>query len=539
VPGTAVTGNSLTVAEGTLTVAKYTAYTDQYITVPKTAVKLAHFSITAATTEAVNLNSIRVDWDTVSGAFDASDDLSNLYVKYGPNTTTTKATVTDTANTWSINYQIPAGSTINVEVYADVASGAYSASYPYNYGVASLTVTGTTAQSATSVTPSEVSGQTIYFVSGSFTASTDAGSPLAYIVAGNQTVTAAKFKFASLYENYTIKELRIRVGSGVSAIINNAILKDGDTVLSTKPFDYNDGGANRGAYFTGLNVSVPANTTKTLTVDYELGIPSASSSTSQLDLATTLSWMKYADSQGVETSDDTPGASNTEPAGNDVYVYLSIPTVTKETVTKSTLYNGSSYSLYKFTIKADTKGDIAIKQLKFPISWTDASNDSTLELESWKILRGSQDITSSVTIKDQSGNDITGTSGATEADTAVVVTFNTEETIPAGTAYTYTLKATPQGFHSTASIVGDDSVALYLAGDTSHNGSKVYVVDNDSDGIYGLHTAATGGETAYNFIWSDVSSLTHSYTNGSSSNDWADGYLVLNLPLDGETWSGQ
>jgi len=543
-------GNQLTVAVGGVSLAKYTAYTNQSFVVPLTEAKLAHFTLTANTTEAVNLNSIVVDWDTVTGAFDASDDLSNLYVKYGTATSTVKQTVADTGNTWSVNYQIPAGGTIDLIVYADVASTAYSASTT-NYGIASMTTTGTTVSSATAANGSEIAGQTTAFVAGTFTAKKDAGTPVAQIVAGNQTVTAAKFKFESSYETYTIKELWFSVSStAASGAIINAVLKDGDTVLATRPFDTTKSTANDTAYFTGLNVVVPANTSKVLTVALALSTPSATAGTSQQNVAITLWKDKYADSQGVQYTDNSPEDSyaahsadnGADPAGNAMYVLASIPTFTDSAISTtqgSALSAGSAVTLYKFKVTADSQGPIALKQLKFTVTVTDGGTDTTPVLNTFKFYRGSTDLTTSyVTIQDATGTSLEATAAnvAEGAQTApnVIVTFDAEEEIPAGTTYEYSLKATPSGFAT--SNTGNDSVSTVINYDTSSSSdsSLFYVYDPSGTGsIHQLATAAAGtGATAENIIWSDVSALSHSYTSGSSTADWANSYLVLNLPLD-------
>lgn len=542
VPSAATTGNQVTIGEGSLTVAKYTAYTNQSAVVPKQAVKLAHFVVTAATTEAINLNTINVDWDTVS-QFDASSDLSNLYVKYGANTTTTKATVADTANSWSVNAQIAGGSTMDVTVYADVASGAYSDGS--DYGAASLTVTGTTVSSAASVAPAEVTGQVVAFVTGTLTAKADAATPLAQIVAGNQTVTAAKFKFESKYEDYKINELWFKVGAtNAGAVIVYAILKDGSTILATKPFDTTKTNSNDTVYFTGLTTAVAANTSKTLTVDLILSIPSSDASTDQQNVAITMWKDKYSDSQGVQYTDDSPetsyaaGATDAsgDPAGNAMYVYRSIPTVTVGTLPTSVLTTGTSQTLYKFTMGANAQGEVDVKQLKFTVTTTDGSAGGTEVLDTFKFYRGSDDITSSVTIQSASAEDLeSATDYVTEGAETVVVTFNTEEAIPAGTTYTYSLKATSTDFASSTS--GKDTVATTLLGDaTAHNGSDVYLYEaggSSETAVQQLAEAAAGTNNSnYNFIWSDNSGLSHSYTIGSSTADWANGYLVLNLPLD-------
>ena len=124
-----------------------------------------------------------------------------------------------------------------------------------------------------------------------------------------------------------------------------------------------------------------------------------------------------------------------------------------------------------------------------------------------------------------------------------VVTFNSEETIPAGGSATYTMQATVNNF--TTSTSGFDAFTTYIAKsagvgliDTgsscngSVNCSGGFLRDNGGfTGIYGLANTATGVATkTYSLLWSDdsaASPIIHSYTNGSASADWYDGYLIL------------
>ncbi|MCD6296398.1 MAG: hypothetical protein J7M30_04515 [Deltaproteobacteria bacterium] len=380
---------------GDLRLAKYTAYTDQTLVAPLSAAKLAHFTLTAGTTEAVNLNTIVVDFASAynTGTFDAASDLSDLYVVYGTNTTTTKATVSsaDAGNSWSINYELAAGATIDLIVYADVASGAGAA----GVAQASVTVTGTTVQSATSAQGGETAGQLIAFGTGVLTSATAGDTPLDQLVSGSsaadiaagtyKTITAAKFKFTAQYESYNIEQLKVKINDSTAATISQAILqvvlKDGETVLGMKPLNesskVDDAGAditNSATTFTGLSVDIPANTTKTLTVDLVLSQPSADSGSSQVDTKITLDYVKVYDSKGVLY---TTGVT-TDRVGNDIYVFQSIPTFTHVDLTNNVIANGSSSTIYSFKIAADEKGPIAVKQLKFGLDWNDLGNDQTL-----------------------------------------------------------------------------------------------------------------------------------------------------------------
>ena len=85
---------------------------------------------------------------------------------------------------------------------------------------------------------------------------------------------------------------------------------------------------------------------------------------------------------------------------------------------------------------------------------------------------------------------------------------------------------------------------LYLAGDSAHNSTDICLEDSaageiwELDGVVaGACTAASTDNTTYNFVWSDISGESHDATVETGSGDWANGYLILNLDLSGETWA--
>lgn len=566
-PSTNVDGNTLTVAAGSLTLSKYTAYTNQTIVPPVTAYKLGHFTLTSSATESTNLNTIYVDLTTNTTV------VKNLYVKYGTQQTTAIASpsATTLANSYSINYSLPAGQTIDIQVYGDVNSLATTSVYTSVY------VTGTTGSSATAVTTNSGSvlpGQTVTFGTGSINGVVDGTTPSNAIVAGNQSVVAGKFKFTASNDNYTITQLAFLAQDANSAacdsVIQSATLYDGSTALGTVAFN------GTGFYFTGLNVSVAANTTKVLTLQYLLATPStnqyiASGSvvTTGLNPIATLEYMKTLNSSGVMHDAGggtvvTPGSTNSAvtiasstggtSAANYVYVYKSVPTFANGSVSGqgAALTAGSSTNLYNFSITADAKGSVAIKQLKFPITINDVNNGTppttTARVHTFRLFRGSTDLYAAglITILNTSEQSLLSTSYSISTSGTAVVIFNTEEVIPAGSTYTYTLKATPAGFACASGTC--DSISTALTGSTdsvpaeSTAGYKAtsYFLDasSASTDIQKLDAAVGqngSGGTDYDVIWSDNSAKSHSYTVGSStagSGDWFNGYLVPGLPLD-------
>lgn len=552
-PSSDVTGNSLTVAAGGLTLSKDGSYTDQTVVAPLTAYKFGDFNLTANTTEAVNITAINVTLDEISSY------QSNLYVKYGTKTTSVKPSLSTALNSWSINETLAAGATIPIEVYMDANSTPTS-------GTATLTldVDGTTVSSAaTADSASTTTGQNVAFSSGTFTAAF-ASTPQNQIVSGIQSVEVARFKFTSSYQEFTIQEVKIdpdiddNGGSdNAENIISSATLKDGSTVLATQSFNAVDTSGSTGAfYFTGLNVKVPASTSKTLTVVMEFAIPSVTADTSGLRIIPDLTYVKYINPSGSVSTISNSGGTN---VANSTYVYRTVPTLTKNVLSGTTIINGAAQDLFSMKVAAPAQGDVAVKQFKVDVSWSDggaASPADALELESLLLYKDGTNITSSVTILRPDGQDITGTTGITESSTAannkIIVTWlaGTEDTINDGTSTTYTIRGTPQGFNITdaSTAANTDSVALAFNADTA----DVTFGTGDSDDLdwigflntdvtytaimrlYNVAAANASAEEAQ-LIWSDMSAVAHSASRTAGTGDWTNAYLLGSLTP--QTWT--
>ncbi|MDP2637227.1 MAG: hypothetical protein Q8P03_01290, partial [bacterium] len=537
---------------------KYTAFPNTTYVLPLTEQKLGHFVMSANTTEAVNLNTITVDYVT-------GDDtnLTNLFVKFGPagslQTTAAKATVSTTSsgdvtsqgNDFSVNYTMPIGQSLHIEVYGNVSSAETETIVRVN-----AQATGVTASSATTVygtgsaASARIEGQTITYGAGTFTVAKDGTSPSDALVAGNQTATNAKFKFTAQNENFTLTEFFVKLASGASAAVDSAILKDGTTVLATKPFGTNtDNDSNSvtdSVHFTGLSVAVPANSSKVLTVDLDLADVSANFGTTGLALQLTVDEMKFLSSAGTETTDTTPGIGGTNPAGNTQIVFKGYPYITADNAGLSgTFTNGSTTELYKWKVKA-TGSNVAVKQFKFAVSFTDV-NTQDLKVDQFTLFKGSTNITADVTIREDEGNSIESTTHAVSdvasATESIFISWDDdkEDVIGVGKEVTYTLKGVPAGFNSVSG--SKDSVAFTLIADNEESAGVVRKFIARDATLNTLELGATVGLTTgdvSDLIWSDVSSTAHDPDEtaaGSGSGDWHDGYLVEQLNLASKAWS--
>ncbi len=220
VPTANVDANTLTVGSGSMVLAKDQAYGNQTIVVPSTKTLLGSWTLTSGTSEAINLDTIQVDFTTADDF--APADLTNVYVMYGSKMTSTKATVaatsgtTSVGNSWSISETLPVNSSMTFKVYGDVASGAVSTTTVADTVIPSLLVSGTTVSGTAVNTNSNavLSGQTITAVnSGVLTVSLDTNTPVAaQVVAGTTDSNGAlKVKLAGTNEDQYIKKLTVYV----------------------------------------------------------------------------------------------------------------------------------------------------------------------------------------------------------------------------------------------------------------------------------------------------------------------------------------
>lgn len=549
---TNIAANTISVAEGSLTVAKNTSLPNQSLVAPQTAHKIGSFTVASTTTEDMNVNTFSLDvttTDTDTSSNTTATSFTNLYIEYGPSddltTSTVKGSVAATSNDWSIDYPVAAGELIYVNVYADVQD-VFTAT---DTVVSKLTVNATGADSGVSYSGTQITGQTMTSAAGSFSAPVSLGTPVNKVAAANQEVEAANFRLSVLNDSVTLKEVAVKVADdNAASVINEVRLYNGDDLIGSSIFSISEdstyGGGevdsqlNDGALiYVEDGVVVEAGGTMTLTVKLLLNDVGINLPSSQDNVTVTLDNILYAWSNGTEAN------STTDVTSNELYVYKSVPTFTHVDLTNTTLVNGNSTTLYSFTVSASSNGDVALKQIKFPVSWTDAGTaTSVLGMYNWKILQDGVDVSSLVTFYDQGGTTALAGAGAglVETDTALVVVWNysttdSELVIPAGTSTTFTLKATPENFGNESTA---DAFTMYLAGDSAHMGSNNYYFKHATTKLAGLATAAVGTSAAYthNIIWTDYSASGHNAVSSTSTADWANGYLLLNLDLDGETW---
>ena len=525
VPGATENANALTVASGTISLTELASYPDQTTAVPQTSYKLGQWTLAGNSAEAVNVNTLAVGF-VGADAWDPSSDLSNVYIKYGSNTSSIKGTVADGSasaldNSWSQAFTLGVNESMNVELWGTIASsandgGGNDTMTPY------LRVTGITALSGTTVcadvdtdavcTDNGMSGQTITAGTGQLTATTDASSPVARLVDDSGTVTTVAWKFAAVTDSFTITDLSFTLGS--ASAVSSVAIKDGSTTVATKA-----GAAAMS--FSGLNIPVAANTNKVLTVELTMSPIGVGGGTSAGALTTTMDAFTSRNSSGTQAASTNGGAQSNEndPAGAVMYAYKAIPTITYENLLSTSLIAGTR-TLARFTINTNGTGTIAWKQMMLELTLSGATGPALSAFSIWDVTGGANNqVTAAETIQN-ADNSGTATDCDTEDETCellilvgVTIDDNVEETVNG--SKTYEVRATVGGSIGTGDYVSA-SIETYLG----------HIANDDAD--------TNENDTTVNdttFLWSDVSASLHD----TGTEDWTNDNLVKSLPT--ATWT--
>lgn len=483
-PAADVSANALTVASASVTLAKNATYANQTVVVPQSGgYKIGSWNLAGSSVEDVLLSTLSFDVDETVGATLNESDLTNLTAKMFVNGVQVASpaplgTVAAADNNFSVSYTLAKNASAVIELWSTIGSGATAA----DAFKTDLTVTGTSMVSGQAISAADVDGQTIIAGAGSLTATTDAGSPVTAIVADNQTVDVAGFKFAAVNDAYNVTDINLTIADASN--VANVMLYDGTTLVASKP------GAATVA-FNGLSWNVPSNTNKVLTVKLQLGSVGSGAGTSGASLLTTLT-SATATAIGAGTS---AAVTESDPASTAMYVYAAIPTITNVALPTTILSTGDQ-TVSKFTVGTNGSGTIAWKKLIFTVTRAISGTDTLATPTLWDADTNTQ---------------IAGTpafTGSVEADngTSGTITFVATNEQQISGSKTYELRVTIAG----APVAGDN-INVKIAQPSSYAAPAAY---------------ATVAATTPSFTWSDVSAVSHSAT----TTDWNNGFLVKNLP---------
>ena len=486
-PASTVSGNQLTVRTGSLSAAKYSGYANQSVVVPRTGIKLGHFTLTAASSEDVNINTIDIGFNDVTGQ--PASKTTDVYIKVVRDdgtllyTSPAKATVSAAASSsYSVNFTLPQNRTYQVEVWGNLDT--------MNTGRVlqlEFSASGVTANSSTSTTSSVVLGQTITTTTGSLTKAT--GSiPAATLAAGGQIKPAYAFTLTPEYDNFTLDEVYVdlssTLASSTGAVAYLTLKENGVPVGQQATVNPTTASAS----FTGLNRELDqTGGTKTYTVEVQLANVGVGANDTGGNVTVRLDGMKYRDGRGTITT--VTGLTPSSYTGNAIIVHKAYPTFTA--VSNGVLTNGTA-SLFKATVgSSGASSGIVVKKVVFTITTT---ANPTIDENTYKVYLDGGEIAGSIAT---ASHDFTS-AGAGTGTVSFVAT--TPFTISGSS--TLELRATVGG----ANVAGD-SITTKIA-----NPSSSAITDDYT----------TVAATSASFVWSDSSAPSHS----TSTDDWMNDYLI-------------
>lgn len=525
-----------------------------------------------------------------------------------------------TATFDNLTYLIPAGTTKTLRVCGNLSS---------SMDTTKITKLAFTISTATNVTAENKDGNSVSAtVSAAVNGTTvpsvymamanvgtllvkEEGSPNASIlVAGSNGQTVSRYKFSAINESFIVKKLDLALDTNndltsatpettyAASIVSGTISykdKAGSTQTATAQFS---GGI---AQFSNLSLYIPADGNTMIDIKVDLNTISGGAVTGDLikvginenNSTANNSFEATADGSGMTVDAATGGIFTA--AGSTVKTFVlrkTAPTIAKQVVA-TTLINGEN-TLYAFSVAADASSSVSLARTVFDLSVSD-NNTGSEALSNFGLYRSSSkfstgtngqvNITASTISNAAEGAEIsdsdmlgevlaTNDNALDHADPAgsykVIVSFNQEETIPAGSSQTYYLKATASGMGagdsvSTRIATGDEASPLSGlttgANSNAQNTGKVYsttatsALFSTAASDWANLTQAATNATITNFVWSDNASTSHTYptvtsgvdpvstiagkaaaiTTDTGSNDFTNGYLLKITELASQT----
>lgn len=436
--------STLLVASGSATLVRTPNYgTPQNTSLPQTAFKIGSWTLTAGTAEDINVSGLSFAIAASGGTNFNVHDASDMYVTYkvgsGSEVTTSVVPTPAATQAFSTSFTLPKGQTVIIDLYSTLRDNGLVANDPSTAGAiaggngiqATLTVSGTGSQSgaAASITGGATAGQVVTYRAGSLVITRGASTPVASLVSANNNVQTVSYKLEAVNDAYTVSQLVFTIND--STTVSSVLLKDGANTIASAP------GNSTVTFNLSPALSVPANTSKDLTIEMVLGNVGPGAGTSGANLATTLaSALIRPASTGTSAAGDVSLAT----AGNGIYVYKAVPTISLLSLPTTTLAAGTN-TLQKFTVSSDQNA-VAWKQVMFSItrnaSGATIANCNGSACTGLKLYQGGVEVPGTM----YASGDLTSAGANT-----ITVRFvpNNEEQVAVGATKTYELKATTVG----------------------------------------------------------------------------------------------
>jgi len=474
VSGPTTTG--LTIASGSLEVAANPAVSGASIAPNQTGVKIGSYTIrNSGTSEAIRLTSLRVKLENGSGTALSSGTSPVLTNFSALRTSETSGSGSypiqpSADDTFSVDRTLNAGQSVTIDIFADTASE--------NSGSVqtTLTVGYIGAISNVANTATETDGQTMALGIGTISqptlvvAQTTAAQYIPSATSGAAS-SKATFSFVSTSGASTINELRFTVSA--STTVANVCV---GTVCAVP--------VSGTATLTGLSLAVPVSGGLNQEVTVTYPTVGTNGLTPGTNSQVSLSYVKYI--TGGTTKTLVGGTTMTAVDAPIVTLVGSIPTVTINSGSGSSLNLSAQNKIGSVTVKADAQGAIKVRTLTFTVSNSGFSGSPTITDTTdalFVALAGSQ--------TKISGTSCTSSGGISTIACTLGTDYASDFMIPANQATTFDLYATVGGTAASgakAAISTSLTSAGFVWDDTSTNGASGTALTGSS--IYGFPTSS-------------------------------------------------
>lgn len=567
VPNSTINGNYHTVKAASLDVALASSPSAGSAVKKQADIDSVGLSLTSGdqsdiTVTSIKLTGIGSNDNSFWSATTTRDVVTSCGIWDGPTqigTSETPDSTTGEMNITNTNLLVPAGGSKNLTVKCTADSTVVGTEDYYAIGIAAPADVTANDSDSNTVTPSISAGLVANSTSantvkqtvkngGVLTVATDNLRQSTILVAGGDVWhNLSQFKATAQFEPMTLTRVRVTSTGDAANYTAIGIAKDGALLGSNT---LSAGVAQAKDVDLTTPISIPMDSSVTFQVWAKLASTQSSSSVSGATSGVARSGNTFSAGIGANTqsgnwdanyaskfniravgeaSGDLVYTAGTATVGNTFVLRKTKPTLTKQSLSSTTLANGTDTDLYKVNVSADSAGSLSVKKFTFNVSRS-TTTASSLALTNFRLRKGSSDLAlADVVITDENGTDLeAGTLDGSTSATKVIVTLTNEESI-AGSGATYTLHATVSG-----SVAGDGvSTSFYV--DPSANVTTGYLATTSISGLVGpnLDTAAApdnASDLVGGFIWADGSEVPHSSTIGTaSSRDWTNGTYVEDL----------
>ena len=375
-PSSAVTGNAMTVKAAALTVSVSAAPVAQNVVAGISGYTFANYIFDGTQSgEDVKLTNIPLSYNTLNTA----TDLTNCALWDGSTALNTSGNIINPSTAGSsttftfddAGFTVPKGTSKSVALKCDISGNAGSGSI-YQWGISGAVhqLAATTYTAATGLTSGQTvvevfttsAGQQMTIASGSLAVSLDASSPSYTMAAGGTLATLSVLRFEATNEDIKLSRVALQFTNGASNTpidVSGAVvtLWDGVTQIGEAVFATNDYATST---ITGT-VVIPKDGYKRITVKGDISLIGTGKPGTQGHLIM-VDWDGNGDTgtQGIgQSAGSTVTASGSDTAVSGVRTFRSVPTFAKLSIPDTIMYSGDRV-LYRFSVTADTAGDVGI-----------------------------------------------------------------------------------------------------------------------------------------------------------------------------------